>query len=162
MRKRPPWLIGNGLLFWCYTVCALMFCKHWPRPNFEGLSKWCSAMSVHNYMFLCCGRVTTILSSQWPSNHGLGAILNRWEWICCICGQSDRTDKVLRAGQLFIQVLGGSCSPKQINQLRTSWNLDQPAQSHLIPSGRSINRAEIQHSMSVLTDHSFWRLLSFS
>ena len=40
--------------------------------------------------------------------------------ICCIYGQSDKTDKELETGQLFIQFLGGSSGPEQINQLRTS------------------------------------------
>ena len=43
--------------------------------------------------------------------------------ICCIYGQSDKTDKDLEKGQLFIQFLGGSSGPEQINQLRTSFFL---------------------------------------
>ena len=80
--------------------------------------------------------------------------------ICCISGQSDRTDKELGTGQLFIQFLGGSSGPEQINQLRTSFFWLICKKSQLIPSRISINRAEIPYSLSVLTDHSFWWHLS--
>ena len=76
------------------------------------------------------------------------------DYICCIYGQSDKTDKELDTGQLFIQFFGGSSGPEQINQLRTSFFLVDLQKSQLIPSQMSINRAETPYPLSVLTDHS--------